>query len=384
MTKKAVRAWKKKKSLIDTEKSRRSQGDRAQSISSSDPHSQPVRIATRHRLSRPQNPPSPSQTPWKRPRRAGTAETARFQSVSQDSIESQAKPQEIKDSYEEQSESTEGGHVHLEIVIDEAVDPEAYSKVIVSSSQPSQFSQTTKLSPPSQCSQASHTPFWSQYKTQKARPFIWDEEEGPVTSVPITQDSQSVPGSSSYVPSQTHESLAFATIGVKTSKSDLPTNNLPLRASAAAKSSARSSESSRTSDLENFQPSARLVDASGEAQSRQPSTISHRSQGSYILHSSVNFGSSPNPADQGDLGCWPETFESVVSPEPPISSEAYHTALAEGSFPQATSHTLSQVQLYQPASSASDESCLRFQTQVPLPTLRESKSPKNSRYGQVT
>jgi hypothetical protein len=149
--------------------------------------SQSLRPAKRRRITNGPNPTSEEQPPAKKPRRVGTAESARFQSASEESIDQQGKPNEIKDSYEEDQRLTSlgGGKATVEIPIHDSFDRNAYSRVLTSS----QLSQSQVHSSP-------------QLQTPKLRhkysSTIWDEDiEG------VIPDSQEQPGSSSYRPSET-------------------------------------------------------------------------------------------------------------------------------------------------------------------------------------
>jgi hypothetical protein len=166
---------------------------------------EPSRPAKRQRLTRPTT--SPNQGPRKKPRRAGTAETARFQSVSQETVSPHSRVAEVKDSYEEEEIPSEGNPNILVGVlvprVDDTFDRDAYAKVTALSSQ---------ISEASQVSQPSQSPIYTASKTgrenrtpqSRPRPFLWDEP------APIIPDSQELPGSSSYKPSQTSTSQTGA------------------------------------------------------------------------------------------------------------------------------------------------------------------------------
>jgi hypothetical protein len=103
---------------------------------------EPSRPAKRQRLTRPTT--SPNQGPRKKPRRAGTAETARFQSVSQETVSSHSRVAEIKDSYEEEEiPSEENPNILVGVLmprVDDTFDRDAYAKVTALSSQISEAS----------------------------------------------------------------------------------------------------------------------------------------------------------------------------------------------------------------------------------------------------
>ncbi len=129
----------------------------------------------------------------------GTVESARFQSVFQQSIDQGEVPNEIKDSYEddEQLSSSGGGKARVEIPVHDSFDRDAYSKV-VSSSQLSQPSQPSITSQVSQALVYSSSQLETPISRHRYSSIIWDEDiEG------VIPDSQEQPGSSSYKPSET-------------------------------------------------------------------------------------------------------------------------------------------------------------------------------------
>ncbi|KAE8441525.1 hypothetical protein EG329_004871 [Mollisiaceae sp. DMI_Dod_QoI] len=161
--------------------------------------SQPVRTAKRKREA-PEEDSTPQGYPGtKKVRRAGTKDTARFQSASQESIALEGLPTEIQDTYAEDSVNShvegEPG-VRVEIPELAGFDREAYV-IAPASSQSSQLIQHTQDSTHSTATfSQSHTPL-------AKRLFIWDEDlEGTVP------DSEGQPGSSSYRPSDTPTSRA--------------------------------------------------------------------------------------------------------------------------------------------------------------------------------
>ncbi|CAG8961390.1 hypothetical protein HYFRA_00013338 [Hymenoscyphus fraxineus] len=99
----------------------------------------------------------------KKPRKAGTSETARFQSVSLENHNSQERPTEIKDSYEEPSSSATSVRVVYQARVEIPPIPKtfnraAYSPVPLSSSQPSEkYSQNLSDTTQSQLQTQSQT-----------------------------------------------------------------------------------------------------------------------------------------------------------------------------------------------------------------------------------
>ena len=376
MNRDAIEDWLIKKGQKRTEEPTGSQGNILQPTSSLDTDSQPIRSAKRQRTDRPRGSLSSSQPLSKKPRRAGTAETARFQSASQETVNSQGQLREIKDSYEEQSVSNTSGRIRVEIPVDEGFDRDAYSKVTVISSQ---LSQPTQNSKPSQLSR-SDTLSQSQSKSTKRRPFIWDEEDEEVDRVPIIPDSQFLPGSSQYTPSQTQASVAAVITRPSTgTDSDLATSNSLTRTSAVAGNSTGSSyrhseppsHPSKTSSLEDSELASSGVDRSGQIQSpdrQQPSTLADWSQDIYSLPASSDLEPLQNPPYPNNPRSGLATSDSVQTTDLSTSSETHLPAPARGSRSQEVSHTLSQVQPRQASCSVSEESSLQFQTQVPLAT----------------
>lgn len=128
---------------------------------------------------------SQEEPPPKKPRIAGTVESARFQSVSQENIETVETPREIKDSYEETQTQTQNASEHIagtaliELEVLEGFDRDAYT-AFPSSAEPSQEWLTAD---PEESSSVDETP----PPPTRPRPFIWDEE---LTDISL-QDSSS-------------------------------------------------------------------------------------------------------------------------------------------------------------------------------------------------
>jgi hypothetical protein len=169
--------------------------------------SQSPRPAKRRRITHGPNPTSEERTPEKKPRKVGTVESARFQSVSQESVYQKEKPNEIKDSYEDdqQLSAAEVGEARVEILgPQKGFDRDAYSKVITSS-QPSQPSDNSQIPQNSPSQDFSSPQFPTPAPRHKYSSLIWDEDiEG------VVPDSQEL-GSSSYVPSTTQVSKTVST-----------------------------------------------------------------------------------------------------------------------------------------------------------------------------
>jgi hypothetical protein len=372
----AIEDWLIRKGQTRTEESTGSQGNIPRPTSSLDSDSQPIRSAKRQRTDRPRGSLSSSQPLSKKPRRAGTVETARFQSASQETVSSQGQLREIKDSYEEQSVSKTSGRIRVEIPVDEGFDRDAYSKVTVISSQPSQPTQNSK---PSQLSRPA-TFSQSQSKSTQRRPFIWDEEDEEADRVPIVPDSQFLPGYSPYTPSQTQASLAAVTTRSNTgTDSDLAKSNSLARTSAVAENSTGSSyrqseppsHPSKTSSLGDSELASSGVDGSGQIpppDRQQPNTFADWSQDTYSLPASSDFEPLQSPPYPSNPRSGPATLDSVETTDLQTSSETQLPAPVRGSRSQEVSHTLSPVQSHQASCSVSEESSLQFHTQVPRAT----------------
>jgi hypothetical protein len=148
----------------------------------------------------------------KKPRKVGTVESARFQSVSQEIVAEEERPNEIKDSYEEEQQLRLAGVGKARVEIpgpQEGFDRDAYSRVITSSqpSQPSQPSSTSQLPQSLQSQNLSSSQPQTPAPRHKYSSLIWDEDiEG------VDPDSQEQPGSSSYKPSETPISKTVSTL----------------------------------------------------------------------------------------------------------------------------------------------------------------------------
>jgi Class II histone deacetylase complex subunits 2 and 3 len=160
--------------------------------------SQPPRPAKRRKITNGPNPTSEEQTPERKPRRVGTVESARFQSVSQESVAPEERPNEIKDSYEEEQQLSLTGVGKARVEIpgpQEDFDRDAYATV-VTSSQPSQTSHISQLPQSAQSQTLSAFQLETPAPRHRYSSLIWDEEIERV--IPDSQEP-----ASSYQPSET-------------------------------------------------------------------------------------------------------------------------------------------------------------------------------------
>ncbi len=236
--------------------------------------SQPPHAAKRRKITHGPNPTTEEQTPEKKPRKVGTVESARFQSVSQEAVAQGGKPNEIKDSYEEDQELSSAGvgKARVEIPVPDGFDRDAYSRV-VTSSQLSQPSHTSQLTQSSQPEISSSSQVQTPAPRHKYSSLIWDEDiEG------VIPDSQEQPGSSSYKPSETQASKAVST-SLETSEvhtTDLDASGLEnTQLTSGGEFSASGTVNSQSAEpLDNF-TQASYVDKevqSSSIQSEAPST----------------------------------------------------------------------------------------------------------------
>jgi hypothetical protein len=205
--------------------------------------------------------------------------------------------------------------------------------------------------------------------------------------VPIIPDSQFLPGSSPYVPSQTQASYTGVTAQPDTgTHSDLALASPSPRTSIAAAANSggstyRYSESQnhsyRTSDSEKSELISSPTHGREQIASsdpHQPSTHLDRSQESYILQPSSDFLPLRDPKSSSVLHSQPGTSNSPVSTDLPTISQERLPSPSRQSLSQEGALTLSQVQSRQPSYSVSDESSTQFQTQVPLATQNDASS----------
>jgi len=204
--------------------------------------SQPPRPVKRQKITYDSNQTPEEQDATKKPRRVGTIEPARFQSVSQEHVQQEGVPNEIKDSYEDdqQLSSPGGGEARVEIPVPDNFNHDAYAKVVTSS----QLSQLLYLSQISQSPVQSSSQLQTQTPRHKYSSTIWDEDiEG------VIPDSQEQPGSSSYKPSETPLSKT-ATSSRQNTEADTSTDLEELRFSNTQTSPHRDSRTSGTVDSE--------------------------------------------------------------------------------------------------------------------------------------
>ena len=361
--------------------------------SSIDPSRQLIRPAKRLRPIPPPSSILSNFPPAKKPRRAGTVETARFQSVSQETVDFQGKPTEIKDSCEDEQSLSIGSECiqfRVEIPLKEEFDRDAYLNITVTSSGPSQ---ETSSSQPSQLSRPSNPVPLSRFKTATPYSFIWDSEEDLL--VPEILDSQVLPASSSHKPTQTQVSKTGVATQQSTStdtEADLATPRIlrspspvPTGASLRYGQSDPANQPSRFDGLDESEETSEPVHSSTIparvlVSEEQLSTSAAKSQDNHIgstasepLETSLH-SSSP----RARLG----TSNSAYPTNLPTSSETGSLNQAFERSSQAATCTPSWQQPHQPSQSVSDESSAPFQTQIPLPTQDEnnSQSPLRSRH----
>jgi hypothetical protein len=329
----------------------------------------------------------------KKPRRVGTADSARFQSVSQEDLQEKV----IKDSYEEEL-SNDSGRIRVVVPIDKDFDRNAYGRYSIESSQPSQISQPSYSSHPSEPSQPSQAftatdsqsgvlsqSSQPQFRTPKPvrSPFLWDED------LPaVIPDSQFLPGSSPFKPTETPTSRAESKSSTRpnTEETSLRT---PFHETSSGNSQA--STDTREESLPNSErPSSHsghlLADTSGEKSSHcessgsylpsnivpksvfteasQPSQLS-RSQ---PAQSSASDKASIDPNSQQEISGHqissqiPPSLESLPSP---VRRQSTWSEEAQLSLTQEQS----EVPESQIVSQIVEDSSLQFQTQLPLPSV---------------
>ena len=252
----------------------------------------------------------------------------------------------------------------MEIPVDQAFDREAYAKVTLISSQPSQ---ATQLSQPSQPSRSSYAPV-SQLRTPTGRPFLWDEEDD---EVPIIPDSQELPGSSSYYPTQTPRSITGITTRPNTgtnTDADFATRrssarigfhsdppSFPSRSSIRGKSQPNSSQGDSS-----VQPSTdtRYLSTSVEEPSED------RSLPQPGVSESVE-----DPISFANSRLRSEAPASSGSSQLPSSLENHPPSLARGTWSQEAADISGRVPARQRSSQEVDDSSqLQFQTQLSAAT----------------
>jgi hypothetical protein len=297
--------------------------------------------------------------------------------VSQGAVDFGGETREIKDSYEEQSLSNGSGRIRVEVPVDPAFDREAYAKVIVASSQPSQATQ------PSQRSQSCRPSYarLTQFKTRKARPFLWDEEED---GVPIIPDSQELAGSSAYKPTETPTSNTKLTTSPYTgtnTEADFATWRSSFSVGSARIDYRHSEPPSYPTRASNFKDKSETTSSQVD-RSVQPTidgryfsiSLEESQEGQSLPQSSVS-EPEEDPILLASSRARPETSISAESPHLPSSSENHSPSLARGTKSPEADHLLSQVPARQPSSSEVDHgSQLQFQPQLPAASRDENSS----------
>ena len=339
--------------------------------------SEPVRSAKRRRTTQGPNLASREQPSPKKPRKAGTVQTARFQSVSQETVESQGAPSEIKDSYEEEEqlssiEKENVGELRVEVPIPVNLERDAY--VTVASSQLSSNPHLSQYIEPSE--QSLYAPSQSQFQTPtphpRPSPFIWDED--------LVPDSQGA-DSESYKPSETPTSKSGFTIRPNT-EAGLHLINSQWRSSRGETADSGDVEDhfqeplsyhARASYLqEELRNSSGRPKTSVEAPStdQQVETPWEDSRGSPQPESSYSGRVADESAQSVNLSVRPGTSHSNFSSEFQVSSVDHLESLAlpgRGTWSEEAARILNQLQPRQPSQLASQESSeLQFQSQVPL------------------
>lgn len=288
--------------------------------------SQALRPEKRRKISHGPNPIAEEETPEKKPRKVGTVESARFQSVS--TVGQQQKPYEIKDSYEEEQELSPAGvgKARVEIPIPDGFDRDAYSKV-VTSSQPSQDSHTSQLPRSSESQILASSQLQTPAPRHKYSSLIWDEDiEGTVP------DSQEL-GSTSYKPSETQVS--------KTSSTSPQTTGTDLHTGAIINTQGTSGgdfTTSGTVDSCDAEPLAEFtqasyVDTGGQSSSVQteaPSTDRDQTQ-AFTQDSGDNQtqDSGPQKPAAALTGFSRRGAHQISSPDPRASSDSPFTGAAQ-------------------------------------------------------
>lgn len=289
--------------------------------------------------------------------------------MSQETADPERKPKEIKDSYEdEQSPSNESGRIRVEIPVDQGFDREAYARVAVVSSQPSQATQPSQYS---QSSRPSHTTSLSQFKNPTRRPYIWDEEDG----VPIIPDSPKLSRSSSYKPTQTPTSKTGASTPPNTgTNTEADLASWTFSGGRFSRGSEPLSYLSKESNLE-----GQSLAASSQAdRSLQPSSTSvedSQAQESHHLQQPSGSESVEDSIISAISRARPNASISAGSSRLPSLSEIHLSSLTRGTWSQEAAHIIGQAQSCQPSSSAiGNDSQLQFQTQLPSATLEGDNS----------
>ncbi|KAF4632195.1 hypothetical protein G7Y89_g5928 [Cudoniella acicularis] len=355
VTEKAIRDWEKEKRRREREREGggRAAGTAEESSSLFIPpeDSQPIRTAKRKRPSKPIEDSPESELETKKARRAGTAETARFQSVLQESLDSEAGPSEIKDSYEEELQSSAGKGVEARVEIPalpKDFNPGDYP--LVQSSQLSQTTEDTGNYSISTSSQAV-TQSQPQFKTPAKRTIFWEDDiEG------VIPDSQDVGGSSPYLPSDIPTSTAPEDTEVDQTSSLQPASILESHIAEPFIAPESISYFPTSSHPEDSEPVAIPESATQGHSSNQPPKDTEQLPEDSELVTILESATQENSSDQ-----LPEDSEPVAVPE---------SATQENSSDQLPKHTeqLSE-ELQEQASGTSLSSLLNpLLSQAPQPS----------------
>jgi hypothetical protein len=340
---------------------------------------EPVRPAKRQRTAQDPDLVSQEQPSPKKPRKAGTVQTARFQSASQETFQSQGGPSGTKDSYEEEGQlsSNELRDVFVEVHVRKNFDREAYVTVPSSCDpQPDQYPQPSEPS--------LHAPSQSQSQLQTSRPhprrsaFIWDED--------IVPDSQEA-GSSSYKLSETPTSKSGFTTRPNTgnnteldldfinsqrgSSRDETTGSGDVEAHVQEHSSYRARTSYLQEESQN-NPSRPGLSAEIPLTDPQVETSWEDPPGSPRPESSYSGGVANESAPSVNLSITHETSHSNFSSEIQASLVdhlAYPITRGQGTWSEEAAGILNQLQPLQPSQTATEKSpSPQFQSQLLSPS----------------
>lgn len=315
-----------------------------------------------------------TQAPLKKPRRAGTVESARFQSVSQENIDSERLPGEIKDSYEEDdqlSSDHQPAQVQVEVGVPDDFDREAYARLI-SSSQPSQVSQLLLSTQNSEQPTSAASPFQSR-PTRK--PFIWEED--------IIPDSQELPDSASYKPSEIASLKTDPIVTQNTqSVSDGDFEAIDTRNTQSTSSYIESQDTgnvdSQIAEFESHFGDASYTQGQGQQSSygSQSATESHSILESPPPTARQEPGIASSPSQAAELlltsstGADQQVTTPPSSPEFPASTEKHLVSLVEELCePQLPEESLDSSQLAsssEPQGKDHYSSSISLQTQLPI------------------
>jgi hypothetical protein len=324
------------------------------------PESQPIKSIKRVRIS--SSPSSKSQTPSRKRRKTRGSDPSSLES-SEGGVDS-GLPSEIKDSYEEDSQSLLlPAGPRVEVPVSATFDPSEYQ--IVPSSQPigSQFPESTQSTNISSSAPVVRTPV---RRTKLS--FIWDEDD-PDSVAPDSQES----GSASYRPTQTQ----FSTGLVTTSSGDLSSQPFATQLAGSPSSEWNSSYvqseisgivETQSEELDTEQAQATYVEITSQETSSHSvsvrevlSTQSQSQSPSLVIsvHSSRE-SSEPSPSAQVVI----DPLTQLNSSDLPISTQESPFAQIQGDWSEGGAQNQSI-----PVQSSSDldrSSSPAFLTQIPL------------------